>query len=113
MRSSRALSTLAICPCSASGGTGSSKSGMSLHRKLSNTAPTFMYLPTSSHHSVPLTSQRKYCGMSFLPSARKTTKFWPIAHFSPAGTWALSPELQRRTTITSFAWGDSFFVQSV
>ena len=73
--SSSAPSTAAMAFCSARGGSGMLKFGMSAHFRLSNTAPTLMKVPTCSHQSVPRTSQRKKGGNNFFPSARSRTRF--------------------------------------
>ena len=90
--SSSAPSTAAMAFCSARGGSGMLKFGMSAHFKLSNTAPTLMKVPTCSHQSVPRTSQRRNGGNSFLPSARSKTRF------CPSGTF------KTRRDVSSFAW---------
>ncbi len=93
-------------------GIDSSKLGISAHFKLSKTAPAFRYFCICSHHSGPLTIQRRNGGYSFLPSDRSNTRFWPSANSRSGGTNAVSPGLHLRESTISWTWGFAFRVQA-
>ncbi len=112
--SSRVPRMWAMARCSRRGGNGRSNLGMSAHLRLSNTAPTFRYFSTCSHHLGPRIIQRRNGLWTRVLSARRRTRFWPNAKRDPLlSTCPVSPGLHLRERTTSYSCGLALLVHSM